>query len=342
MSRRRRIPRESARTRARPARRVSPRGARVRRIEACRAPAEASVGTRARGVLGPLEPPVAVDAHEAVDAEAVFSPLGEYLVAEESRHPHIRLAAVEVGGDGHGEVPSEVVVREGVSPLAVGGGARAIGVQEEHGAPLGIELEEPNPPSAARVGLPRDDDARDRETTRGALRADRSVPRRRFGARRCRREGSARGDVVARARGAGERARAVPRVRVTRRVERHRVSVRDDSSQPRERNDAAPSPRANRSTRDAARSSLDSRAQGCERSRGRSTRNARAHDAAKPRGWVAMCHPRDGREETHAQRTIPNRWLGAFASGTARVSPTVACPARGKLAWSPCGCHAPC
>ena len=42
-------------------------------------------------------------------------PLGEYLVAE-SRHPHIRLAAVEVGGDGHGEVPSEVVVREGVSP----------------------------------------------------------------------------------------------------------------------------------------------------------------------------------------------------------------------------------
>ena len=34
----------------------------------------------------------------------------------------------------------------------------------------------------------------------------------------------------------------------------------------------------------------------------------------------------------------PQSWLGAFASGTARVSPTVACPARGKLAeplWMP-------
>ena len=175
-----------------------------------------------------------VDAHGNGGVEAVFSPLGEYLVAEESRHPHIRLAAVEVGGDGHGEVPSEVVVREGVSPLAVGGGARAIGVQEEHGAPLGIELEEPNPAERGAGGV-----AARRRRARSRDDAGRSeqigVSREGVSARGdADARGSARGDVVARARGAGERARARrPRVRVTRRVERHRVSVRDDSSQPR-------------------------------------------------------------------------------------------------------------
>ena len=117
--------------------------------------------------------------------------------------------------------------------------------------------------------------------------------------------GRARGYVVARARARRRaRARARPGVRVTRRVERHRVSVRDDSSQPREGNDAAPSPRANRSTRDAARSSLDSRAQGCERSRGRSTRNARARRRKTPGGGSRCVTPEtDGWKPTPSGRS---------------------------------------
>ena len=56
--------------------------------------------TSARSPLA-HEPPVAVDAHEAVDVEAVFSPLGS-TSSRRVASPTIRLAAVEVGGDGHG------------------------------------------------------------------------------------------------------------------------------------------------------------------------------------------------------------------------------------------------
>ena len=160
------------------------------------------------------------------------------------------------------------------------------------------------PPSAARVGLPRDDDARDRETTRGA-RSRSECPAKAFRRAEMQTRGEAREVTSSRARAAPGSARARrPRVRVTRRVERHRVSVRDDSSQPRERNDAAPSPRANRSTRDAARSSLDSRAQGCERSRGRSTRNARARRRKTPGGGSRCVTPEtDGRKPTPSGRS---------------------------------------
>ena len=148
--------------------------------------------------------------------------------------------------------------------------------------------------------------------------------------------GRARGYVVARARGAGERARAPSRGACDTPCGRHRVSVRDD--RPSRAKGTTPR-RPAREPINAGRRPVKPR---LARSRMRTIAGAldeeRAHDAAKPGGWVTMCHPRDGRVETHAQRTIPNRWLGAFASGTARVSPTVARPARRKLAeplWMP-------
>ena len=176
-------------------------------------------------------------------------------------------------------------MREGVSPLAVGGGARAIGVQEEHGAPLGIELEEPNPAERGAGGV-----AARRRRARSRDDAGRSeqigVSREGVSARGdADARGSARGDVVARARGAGERARARarPRVRVTRRVERHRVSVRDDCPS-RAKGTTPRRPRARTDQRGTPPGQASTRALKDANDRGGARRGTRAHDAAKPRG----------------------------------------------------------